>query len=53
MDPTHNSMDQTATLMLNPQNLPQNGHYFCLADGRKYNFNLFLKKQSKDNMQMQ
>ena len=39
---TYRSVDQTATLPIRIQSLPQNGHYYCLADSRKYNFNLFL-----------
>ena len=47
---TYRSMDQTATLPIRTQSLPRNGHYYCLADSRKYNFNLFLRKQGNDNI---
>ena len=50
MSPTYSMGDQTATLTLTSQNLPENGQYYCLAGERKYNFNLFLRKQSKDNI---
>ena len=41
---TYRSVDQTATLPIRTQTLPRNGHYYCLADSRYYNFNLFLRK---------
>ena len=50
MSPTYSMGDQTTILTLSSQNLPQNGQYYCLAGERKYNFNLFLRKQSKDNI---
>ena len=43
---TYRSTDQTATLPITTQTLPPNGHYYCLADSRKYNFNLFLRKHN-------
>ena len=49
MAPTYVSVGQTATIPIRTQTLPQNGHYQCLADSRKYNFNLFLRKQGNDS----
>ena len=50
MDPTYISVGQTATLTIRTTTLPQNGHYYCLADTREYNFNLFLRKQGNDSI---
>ena len=50
MAPTYVSVGQTATLTIRTQTLPRNGHYFCLADSRKYNFNLFLRDQGNDSI---
>ena len=47
---TYRSTDQTATLPIRTQGLPRNGHYYCLADSRKYNFNLFLRNHSNNNI---
>ena len=47
---TYRSTDQTATLPIRTQSLPRNGHYYCLADTRKYNFNLFLRNHSNSNI---
>ena len=48
---TYRSVDQTATLMIETQTrLPRNGHYYCLATSRKYNFNLFLRKHSNSTI---
>ena len=47
---TYSSNDQTATLPIRTQTLPRNGHYYCLANSRKYNFNLFLRKHINDNI---
>ena len=47
---TYSSIDQTATLPIRTQTLPRNGHYYCLADSRKYNFNLFLRNHSNSNI---
>ena len=49
MAPTYVSVGQTATLTITARSLPQNGHYYCLADSRKYNFNLFLRYHSNDS----
>ena len=46
---TYTSVGQTATLTIRARSLPQNGHYYCLADSRKYNFDLFLRNHSNDN----
>ena len=45
---THKVNDHTVSLRM--QSLPQNGHYYCMADSRKYNFNLFLRKQGNENI---
>ena len=50
MAPTYISVGQTVTLTIRTRTLPRNGHYYCLADSRKYNFNLFLRKHIKDNI---
>ena len=50
MGPTYTSVDQTATLMLRTPSLPRNGLYFCLADSKRYNFNLFLRNHTTDNI---
>ena len=44
---TYSSVGRTATLGL-MQRLPQNGHYNCLADAGNHDFDLFLRKHSKD-----
>ena len=49
MAPSYVSGGQTATLMIRTQSLHQNGHYYCLADSRIYNFNLFLRNHSNDS----
>ena len=49
MKPTYISVGQTATLTIRTRTVPQNGHYYCLADARKYNFYLFLRKDSNDS----
>ena len=49
MAPTYTSVGHTATLTIRARSLPQNGHYYCLADSRKYNFNLFLRNHSNDS----
>ena len=49
MAPTYISVSQTATLTIRTGRLPQNGRYYCLADSRKYNFNLFLRNHSNDS----
>ena len=46
---TYRSVDQTAIVTIRTQTLPRNGHYYCLADSRYYNFNLFLRKHSNNN----
>ena len=43
---TYRSTDQTATLPITTQAPPRNGHYYCSAESRKYNFNLFLRINS-------
>ena len=52
---TYSSIDQTATLTIRTltittQTLPPNGHYHCMADSRKYNFSLFLRKHSNGSI---
>ena len=48
---TYRSVDQTATLTIGAQTrLPHNGHYYCLANSRKYNLNLFLRKHSNSTI---
>ena len=49
MAPTYVSVGQTATLTIRTRTLPRNGQYYCLADSRYYNFNLFLRKQGNDS----
>ena len=49
MAPTYTSVGQTATLTIRTRSLRQNGHYYCFADSRNYNFNLFLRNHSNDS----
>ena len=49
MAPTYISVGETATLTIRARSLPRKWHYYCLADSRKYNFNLFLRNHSNDS----